>query len=497
MRISEIIKSLPLAADVVGGDPDILGIAVNSRQVRPGYLFAAIPGACVDGWDYVDDALQRGAVAVVAEHSAKSRSGVCHVTVPDAHAAFAQIASALHGHPTRDLRVVGITGTNGKTTTSYMVRDVLRSGGLEAGLIGTVAYEVGARIIPAGRTTPDAATLQDLMRQMVSANCAAAVMEVSSHALVQERVAAIDFDVAVFTNLTRDHLDYHGTMDAYFEAKASLFRDLPSTATAVINTDDPWGRRLHEEALPCAVLTYGMDGAADVTAERVAVDIGGCAFTAKTPWGDQEIRLQLLGRHNVSNALACLGACGALGVSPERASGALAGLASVCGRLEPIGSDRPFSVFVDYAHTDDALSHALTTVRELTAGRVIVVFGCGGDRDKTKRPVMGSVASSLADVAVITSDNPRSEAPAAIIEDILSGVDRSAAMIETVEDRELAIRRAIELADAGDTVLIAGKGHETYQECGSRTIRFDDHEVARAALRSGPHLTVHSPKDAA
>ena len=496
MRVSEIIESLPFAADIAGGDPDVTGIAVNSRQVRPGYLFAAIPGTRVDGWDYVDVAVQRGAVAVVAEHTATPRSGVCQVTVADAHAAFAQMASALYGHPTRNLKVVGITGTNGKTTTSYMVRDVLRSGGLEAGLIGTVAYEVGARIIPAGRTTPDAATLQDLMKQMVSADCAAAVMEVSSHALVQERVAGIDFDVAVFTNLTRDHLDYHGTMEAYFEAKASLFRGLPPNATAVINIDDPWGERLHAEALPCNVLTYGTSGA-DVTAERVVVDIGGCAFIAKTPWGDQEIRLQLLGRHNVSNALASLGASGVLGVSPEVASRALARLASVCGRLEPIRTDRPFSVFVDYAHTDDALSHALATVRELTAGRVIVVFGCGGDRDKTKRPVMGSVASNLADVAVITSDNPRSEAPSAIIEDILSGVDASAATIETVEDRAQAIHRAIEMAGDGDTVLIAGKGHETYQECGSRTIPFDDHEIARAALHSEPHLSVHSPKDAA
>ncbi len=497
MRVSEIIGSLALTADRVGGDPEIAGIAVNSRQVRPGYLFAAIPGECADGWDYVDDAIQRGAVAIVTEHTADPRHGVCLITVPDVHAAFAQIASALNGHPTRDLKVVGITGTNGKTTTSYMVRDVLKSGGIDAGLIGTVAYEVGERIISAGRTTPDAATLQDLMKQMVSADCTAAVMEVSSHALVQKRVSGIDFDVAVFTNLTRDHLDYHGTMEAYFEAKASLFRGLAPTATAVINTDDPWGARLHGETLPCRTLTTGMGGAVDVTAERVVVDIGGCAFIAKTPWGDQEIRLQLLGRHNVSNALACIAACGVLGVSPSDAARGLSRLAAVCGRLEPIRSDRKFSVFVDYAHTDDALSHALTTVRELTTGRVIVVFGCGGDRDKTKRSVMGGVASSLADVVVVTSDNPRSEAPAAIIEDILSGIDASAATIETVEDRAQAIHQAIEMADDGDSVLIAGKGHETYQECGSRTIPFDDHEVARTALESRGRQSRHSPKDAA
>ncbi len=496
MRVSEIISSLSVTADQAGGDPEITGIAVNSRLVRPGFLFAAIPGTCADGWDFVDDAIQRGAAAIVTEHAPDPRSGVCQITVEDAHTASSQIAAALNGYPTRQLKVVGITGTNGKTTTSYMVRDVLRAAGIEPGLLGTVAYEVGERTITAGRTTPDAATLQNLMKQMVSADCGAAVMEVSSHALVQQRVAGVEFDVAVFTNLTRDHLDYHETMEAYYEAKASLFRGLAPDATAVINIDGPWGQCLRGEPLPCAKLTYSMHGSADVTAERVVVDIRGCVFTAKTPWGDQDVRLQLLGRHNVSNALACIAACASLGVELPDAARALGRLAYVRGRLEPVRGGQQFAVFIDYAHTDDALSHALTTVRELTAGRVIVVFGCGGDRDRTKRHVMGEVASRLADVVVVTSDNPRSEAPAAIIEDILSGVDASAARVEMIEDRAAAIRKAIGLAEDGDSVLIAGKGHEAYQECGSRTIPFDDHEVAVDVVESIKGLSVHSPKDA-
>jgi UDP-N-acetylmuramoyl-L-alanyl-D-glutamate--2,6-diaminopimelate ligase len=352
-------------------------------------------------------------------------------------------------------------------------------------LISTVAYEVGARSIPAARTTPDAATTQDLLRQMVDVGCSAAVMEVSSHALIQKRTVGVDFDVAIFTNLTRDHLDYHKTMDAYYEAKAILFRTLADTATAVINVDDVYGQRLQSESLPCNVLTYSMDNAsADVRADDVHVSIEGCRFVAKTPWGDHAVQLKLLGRHNVSNALACIAACGILGASTEAVAKALSQRETVRGRLEPVAGEQRFSVFVDYAHTDDALAHALRTVRELTTGRVIVVFGCGGNRDKTKRPVMGKVAAELADVVVVTSDNPRNEAPEVIIEEILSGVTETSATIKSVEDRAEAIRLAIGMAEAGDVVLIAGKGHETHQECGSRSLSFDDHEVAQEALQA-------------
>ncbi|MBT3194133.1 MAG: UDP-N-acetylmuramoyl-L-alanyl-D-glutamate--2,6-diaminopimelate ligase, partial [Verrucomicrobia bacterium] len=423
MRLSHIIKSLSTTAERSGPDPDIVGIACNSRRVRQGFIFVAIPGTVANGWDFVEDAIKRGACAILSEHPPRRLDGIAQITVNDAHTAYAEMAAAFNGGPAEKLRVIGVTGTNGKTTTAYMIRDVLRAAGMDPGLLGTVAYELGERCIPAGRTTPDAGTIQSLLRQMVDIGCKSAVMEVSSHALVQKRTAAISFDVAIFTNLTRDHLDYHGTMEAYYEAKASLFRSLSPTAIAIINTDDAWGRKLQQEGLPGQVLTYGIADGADVSAESVEVSAKGCRFVARTPWGDERVELQLLGRHNVSNALACIASCCAQGVALPVACKALSQLATVRGRLEPVRGKQRFSVFVDYAHTDDALSHALSTVREFTAGRVIVVFGCGGDRDKSKRPAMGQVAAALADVAVVTSDNPRSEAPAAIITDILAGMD--------------------------------------------------------------------------
>jgi UDP-N-acetylmuramoyl-L-alanyl-D-glutamate--2,6-diaminopimelate ligase len=485
MRVTDILEALPMSTRCSGGDPEVKGIALNSHQVRPGYIFAAVTGSKSDGWEYVNDALKRGAVGVLTERQGGVKASTCQIVVDDVQVAFAAIAAVVNGYPSRDLKVVGITGTNGKTTTAYMTRAALRAAGLEPGLLGTVAYEVGERVIPAARTTPDAATTQSFLKQMVSAGCRSAVMEVSSHALTQGRVREIDFDAAVFTNLTQDHLDYHKTMEAYFEAKAILFRTLRSDANAAINRDDPWGRRLLEEELPCATLSYGLMGDADVTAEDVTINAQGAQFRAKTPWGDHPVKLMLLGRHNVSNALACIAACGALGIDLGTADGALSKLASVRGRLEPIHSDCGFAVYIDYAHTDDALGHALRTVRELTSGRVIVVFGCGGDRDATKRPKMGKIASELADVVIVTSDNPRSEEPAAIIDAIMAGVERSQATVSSVEDRAGAIRAAIDMAEEGDCVLIAGKGHETYQESGYSTIPFDDRKVAMAALSAG------------
>jgi len=480
MRLSEILKTVPFAVEHSGGDPDVMGIVSDSRQVRPGYMFTAIAGSLADGAEYIDDALRRGAVAVVSERSLTA--GDCRLTVADARLAFAHIAAVLNGNPSHQLQVVGVTGTNGKTTVAYMIRDVLRATGSESGLIGTVAYEVGMRMIAASRTTPDAATVQDLLKQMVGVGCKSAVLEVSSHSLVQERTAAVDFDVAVFTNLTHEHLDYHKTMEAYYEAKASLFRTLKPSAAAVINADDEWGRRLLAEELPCRKISYTVDGSGDVAAEDVAVDSGGCHFTLNSAEGSIPVSLKLLGRHNVSNSLACVAACGALGIDVADAVKVLQNMDPVCGRLEPVAVSRDFSVYVDYAHTGDALEHALKTVREITAGRVITVFGCGGDRDREKRPVMGRAASTLADVVVVTSDNPRSENPSAIIEEIMAGVDSSQAEVICIEDRVEAISFAIKSARKDDSVLIAGKGHETYQECCGRRIHFDDHEIAMGVL---------------
>jgi UDP-N-acetylmuramoyl-L-alanyl-D-glutamate--2,6-diaminopimelate ligase len=482
MKVSKLISELNTSVQHEGSDPDLAGVSINSRQIRKGYLFAAVSGHAGDGWDYVEDALKRGAVGVLGAHERGPSGCPCYIRAEDPRKAFAEIADALYGHPSRKLKVVGVTGTNGKTTTAYMVRAALRAVDLDPGLIGTVAYEVGERVIPASRTTPDAGTIQEFLKQMVSANCQAAVMEVSSHALMQERVWGIDFDVGVFTNLTHDHLDYHQTMDAYYEAKARLFRMLAPEAAAVINVDDSWGQKLNAETLDCRKLTFGMVNKADVKAEGIKVDGQGTQFMAKTPWGSHAVTLRLLGRHNVSNALACLAACGSLGVNLGNALNALSRLAAVRGRLEPVRTNRGFSVYIDYAHTDDALAHALRTVRELTPGRLIVVFGCGGDRDRKKRPLMGRVASELADCVIITSDNPRSEEPSEIIDAIHAGADRSLTVVQAIEDRADAIRHALSLAREGDAVLIAGKGHETYQETGHCTIPFDDRKVAEDAL---------------
>lgn len=482
MRVSEIIKLLSNDVQHIGGDPDIQAVVLNSRQVRPGYIFAAIPGSISDGADYVEDALSRGAVAVVSEK--KTGCCDCQIVVKNVHLAFAQIAAAINNNPSQDLSVVGVTGTNGKTTTAYMIRDVLRNSGGETGLIGTVAYEIGSRIISASRTTPDAATVQSLLKQMIKAGCESAVMEVSSHALIQHRASAVDFDVGVFTNLTHEHLDYHKTMNAYFEAKALLFRSLKPTATAVINRDDEWGIKLMGEKLQCKQLSYSVNGHADVAAENVGVDINGCRFTAKTPWGTNDIKLQLLGRHNISNALACIASCGVLGVELAKVADGLEHISNVRGRLEPLVCGQEFGVFVDYAHTGDALEHALETIREITEGRLILVFGCGGDRDKEKRYIMGKTASILADVVVITSDNPRTEYPELIIKNIVDGIDKSLVKLEVVEDREKAIHCALEIANPKDTVLIAGKGHETYQERNGVMSPFDDMEVAREFLEN-------------
>jgi UDP-N-acetylmuramoyl-L-alanyl-D-glutamate--2,6-diaminopimelate ligase len=481
MTLDKIIDALrPL--DTTGPtDAEVTGVVTDSRQARPGCVFVAIPGRRADGWVYRDDAMQRGACAVVTQHDDPVRDGVCRVRVQDARRAAARAASVFHGHPADRMGMVGITGTNGKTTSAYMVRAILEAAGRRPGLLSTVVYEIGARVIPAGRTTPEAPDLQRLLSQMVAAGCRSVAMEVSSHALDQDRAADIDFDVAVFTNLTRDHLDYHGTMESYFDAKQKLFRSLgqgTKAATAVVCTDGEWGRRLARMPWHAApVVTTGLGGTPDVGAEGLSLTAKGSRFRLFSPWGAVDVRLPLMGRHNVVNALSALGACGALGVDMALAAEALSGLVRVPGRLERVPIQAPFDVYVDYAHTDDALAHALETLREITAGRLVVVFGCGGNRDRSKRPEMGRVAAAGADATVLTSDNPRREDPKAILAEIRAGFD-SGKPLEIVEDRRAAIRRALDLARPGDAVLIAGKGHETFQEFANTSAPFDDRQVA-------------------
>lgn len=482
MKLRTILKSL--ADPLVSGtdEVEIDGVACDSRQIRPGYLFAAVSGNQQDGWKYVDEAINRGAVAVVSEHAENLRRNITQVQVRDSRLAAATVASTFYGNPSARLHVTGITGTNGKTTTSYMIRDIMRADGRNPGLIGTIEYAIGARSIPATRTTPDAMHLQSLLAQMAGAGCQSAVMEVSSHSLAQKRVHGVEFDVAVFTNLTRDHLDYHGTMEGYFEAKLELFKRLDGQSkqgVAVINVDDPWGNRLAGmDWLRAHVLTCGFGREAMVRAGNVEMSAGGSEFSVWTTWGEVRIRTPLPGRHNVYNAVQAVAACGAAGVELDLMADALRRLSQVPGRLERVGGR---NVFVDYAHTDDALENALRTLREITGRRLIVVFGCGGNRDRTKRPAMGAVAAKLADFTILTSDNPRKETPISIIEDILKGYGRKD-NVEVIEDRSEAIRKALSMARKDDTVLVAGKGHETYQELANTTIPFDDRKVVEKWL---------------
>jgi UDP-N-acetylmuramoyl-L-alanyl-D-glutamate--2,6-diaminopimelate ligase len=485
VKLEALIKQI-LPIGVAGAlNHDVLGVACDSRQVTPNSIFVAVSGQNQDGSSYIEDAVERGAVAVVSEREGRiTRRDICVIRVADARKALAQLSCVLYGNPSKKLQIAGITGTNGKTTTAYMLRNMLLDHGSKPGLIGTVEYEIGARIIPARRTTPEAPLLQSMLAQMVIAGCKSAVMEVSSHALDQKRVFGIDYDVAVFTNLTRDHLDYHKTMEKYFEAKSLLFLELgklEKCATAIINVDDPWGLKLSGMSIKADVLSYGLGSNAMVRAQDIQLQHEGSTFRAITPWGGAEIRTRMMGRFNVYNALAAIAAGGALGIKLDTMIRQLSEMVCVTGRLEEIPTGKGFQVFVDYAHTDDALENVLKTLQEITPKRLLLVFGCGGNRDKTKRPLMGKVASRLADYSIITSDNPRNEDPAQIIREIKEGFGDSTGF-EVCEDRAEAIGRVVGMAKQGDVVLIAGKGHENFQEIANTTIAFDDRQVVKRYL---------------
>ncbi|MBM4148595.1 MAG: UDP-N-acetylmuramoyl-L-alanyl-D-glutamate--2,6-diaminopimelate ligase [Lentisphaerae bacterium] len=481
MRLADILAGIQVTGGACEGNPEITGVVQDSRLVRPGHVFVAVSGSKADGWRYAVEAVKRGAAVVVSEHEA-SREVQWHVRVPNAREAAADLACAFHGHPGMCLRTVGVTGTNGKTTVSWMLRDILRSAGLAPGLIGTVSYEVGERAIPASRTTPDATQLQAMLAQMLKAGCMSAAMEVSSHALDQARTRGIPFEAAVFTNLTRDHLDYHGTRERYFEAKRRLFTGLSQGAAAVINAGDPWGRMLAgDPAIVARKVTYGVDCEADISARELVLRHDGSTAVIRGPWGETRLALRILGRFNVANAVGALAAAWSMGLDPALAADVLGKTVAVRGRMEEVHGEHGFKVFVDYAHTDDAVQNVLQTLRELKPRRILLVMGCGGDRDRTKRPAMGRVAGEMADHTIITSDNPRSEDPAAIALEIDAGFPESGRR-EIVLDRRAAIGRAVGMAGDGDIVLIAGKGHETFQEFADRTIPFDDCRVAAEML---------------
>ena len=470
-------------------DCDVTSITYDSRQVKPGGLFVALRGEKVDGHQYILQAFEKGAVAVVVEESShKSRSGTV-VIVQDTRKALADLAAAYFQNPSHALKMAGITGTKGKTTVAFLLKHICERMFLQCGLIGTVRYEIAGRILPAARTTPQSLDAQDLLYQMRSAGCKAAVMEVSSHALMQERVRGVEFDVGVFTNLKQDHLDYHVTMENYFEAKSRMFSNLVAQTKkrgkAVINIDDQYGLRLADKftkQLP--VITYGVNTRADFRASGFKTDQSGTTFQLDALEKSFLVRLPLMGRFNIYNALAALAASTAMGLDLRTAVLSLANAPAVPGRLERVDAKRQFQVFVDYAHTEDSLLNVMKTLRELSPNRLIVVFGCGGNRDKAKRPLMGAAVEHNADFAIITSDNPRKEQPEAIIEDIKKGFHGG--QYEVIVDRKDAIFKAISLAQSRDIVLIAGKGHETYQEFADHTIPFDDVAIAKAAIESNP-----------
>jgi UDP-N-acetylmuramoyl-L-alanyl-D-glutamate--2,6-diaminopimelate ligase len=489
MQLKTLVSAIPVRQIVGPVDRTVESIAYDSRRVQRNGLFVALRGEKTDGHEFIEQAIEKGATAILSEREEKQARATC-VMVENTRTAMADLAASFYGFPVRKLKLAGVTGTNGKTTTTFLIKHICDKAGLRCGLIGTVRYEIGERILPATRTTPESLDLQELFAQIVNAGCKAAAMEVSSHALAQERTRGLEWDTAVFTNLTQDHLDFHGTMEDYFDAKAKLFTQLAAQQkkrkpVAVVNIDDRYGEQLLNRIdKQVAVVTYGMGARADFRASNYRTEFGGTSYQLDAKGKSYLVRVPLIGRFNVSNSLAALAASHALGVGVREAVLSLGKSPQVPGRLEAVPAKRQFQVFVDYAHTPDALLNVLKTLRELGPRRLIVVFGCGGDRDRQKRPLMGSVVDQNADHAIITSDNPRKEDPDAIIAEVEKGFRSN--HYEKVTDRAAAIARAIELAQPRDVVLIAGKGHENYQEFSDHTVPFDDIQVARRALENRP-----------
>jgi UDP-N-acetylmuramoyl-L-alanyl-D-glutamate--2,6-diaminopimelate ligase len=495
MRLDELTAGLAPAAGGglgAGGQTEITGLAYDSRAVRDGELFFCVSGFQSDGHDYAPQAIASGAAALIVERSLGL--GVPEVLVESARAAMAPLAARFYGDPTAKLRVIGITGTNGKTTTAYLLQALLEAAGEQCGLLGTVKSLVGGQERAVTRTTPEAIELQADFRAMLDGGDRACAIEVSSHALELGRADSVRFAAALFTNLTQDHLDFHDTMEDYFQAKRRLFA-AHAPGVSIVNIADPYGRRLAEE-IP-GVKTFAVEAAADYSATDLSCDFAGCSFALRAPGDEQAraVRLPMPGRFNVANALAALAAAHELGGDLDTLIGALEHGVHVPGRFEPVDEGQDFAVLVDYAHTPDSLENVLDAARELIAardgagGRVVCVFGAGGDRDRGKRPLMGEIAARLADVTIVTSDNPRSEEPEQIIAEIMNGVARvakgGALSVRSIADRAIAIDEAIAAAQPGDVLVIAGKGHEQGQEfAGGRTLPFDDAAVARKALRA-------------
>jgi UDP-N-acetylmuramoyl-L-alanyl-D-glutamate--2,6-diaminopimelate ligase len=463
----------------------ISGLAMDSRRVMAGNLFFALPGRRADGNSFIDEAISRGAVAIVAEKIPSGTAArVTYIQVTDARRALAQVSQRFFGFPDKSLDLIGVTGTNGKTTVTNLIKHLLSTQTQRVGLIGTVTYDLGARVVPSYRTTPESLELFGMLAQMRDAGCRQATMEVSSHGIDQCRVLGLQLGVAVFTNLTRDHLDYHKTLEAYYEVKSRLFTGATGCApkAAAINIDDPYGARLAKETPEhVKVITFGESPDAVVRAEEVRLNFKSTQLRLVWPEGSIEIESPFIGRYNVSNLLAAFAACYALGRDPLVIAARLKSFAGVPGRMERIEEGQGYNVLVDYAHTDDALRNALGMLRVVTPGRLFVVFGCGGNRDRAKRPLMTGAVQEFADHAWATADNPRNEAITQIFDDMKAGVTQSE-KISFVEDRRRAISLALDAAREGDCLLIAGKGHETYQEFADTIVPFDDRQVVRELI---------------
>lgn len=494
MTLAEMLQGLEGHIEILACQGDLAVpvqfVTDDSRAVRPGSLFIAAKGEHVDGHAYIPAAVRAGATALVAQQS-PATIAVPTVHVADSRKAIGLLGSCFHGNPSARLRMIGVTGTNGKTTITYICKALLEAVGRRVGLIGTVAYQIGVDSFPASHTTPGALELQQLLARMAEHTCDTVVMEVSSHALAQDRTSGCEYDVAVFSNLTQDHLDFHRTMEEYFQAKLRLFTGLTGQGKprkrAIVNGDDPNGLRIRASC-PAPVWTYGVHRGADLRAEQVRLSLAGSRFLAGTPAGSFSVETHLVGEHNVYNLLAAIGVALHEGATPDQVREAISTVRNVPGRFERVMAGQPFTMVVDYAHTEDALVRVLAAADALKTGRIITVFGCGGDRDRGKRPKMGRAAVQFSDVVILTSDNPRTEDPLLILEEVEAGVKealraRPAVQYRKIPDRREAIAAAVHEARPGDMVLIAGKGHEDYQIIGTTKFHFDDREVAREVIK--------------
>ncbi len=483
MKLAEVLKGINILSTNTTGGEDITGITYDSRKVEPGFIFAALKGANSDGMDFVGKAAKSGATVVLANRPDPAATpDLGWVRVDDLREALALAAANFYGYPSDRLKTVGVTGTKGKTTVTYILESILTAAGASVGVIGTIEYRYPGVRITAGRTTPESTDLQSMLKGMVDTGVSHCIMEVSSHSLEQKRVWGISYDVTVFTNLTGEHLDFHPSMESYFEAKKKLFFLDHKKNVSVVNMDDPWGRKLITE-LPMKTITFGFEPAAIVRALKFIMSDKGMEFQICFPGGTMDINTRLVGRHNVYNILAAVSSALVLNISPSDIVRGIAALQGVPGRFEKVDNDRGILLVVDYAHTDNALENLLITGREFKPRRLIVVFGAGGNRDKTKRERMGRVAARLADWTILTSDNPRNEDPLEIITGIEGGFKKEeSGAYEIFPDRREAIARALSIAARGDAVLIAGKGHEDYQIFRDKTIHFSDMEVLHELL---------------